>query len=398
MPRVAGVTVLFVNTPTRAPLGADTWVHGQIMRSLDRTTHELHAACARGPVDAPTVTYQLLERIPDLRLVTVNLGVERSRRSLASTVAAVLGTIPAAISLVRLAWYIRRHRVDIIHTSDRPRDALACVLLARATRTMCVVHAHVGYGDWMSPTLRWALRRADGLIAVSQFVADTWLQAGIDAERIHVVHNGIDTREWVPGVGRDAARAELGVDAGTAVVLTVCRLFPSKGPAELIAACAEARVEHRRLKLIIVGEDVTGGGFLEELRRVAAEHGMIDHVVFAGRRDDVPQLMAASDVFAMPSFGEPFGLVYLEAMAMERPVVGLAHGGTLEVVEHDVTGLLSEPGDADGLARNLVTLVDDAGLRMAMGRRGRQVVTERFTLDAQATGTAAVYRSVLDRD
>jgi glycosyltransferase involved in cell wall biosynthesis len=392
---MAGVKVLFLNTPTRAPLGADTWVHIQIMRTLDRTSHELHVACNRGPEHDRTPTFRLVRQISDLEVVPVNLGAELSRESLSSVVSGVVGSAPALLSAARLGWYIRRHDIDIIHTSDRPRDALASVLLARAARAKCLIHVHVGWAEWMSPALRWALRRADGLIAVSQFVADSLIESGHDPRRIHVVHNAIDVGQWSPDVDRDGARAEIGADRSTAVVLTACRLFPSKGPAELIAACARARADHPRLKLIVAGLDITGGEFLAELGRIAEDAGIAEDVAFLGHRDDMPRLMAAADVFAMPSFGEPFGLVYLEAMAMKRPVLALAHGGALEVVEHGVTGLLSQPGDIDGLAANLVSLLDDPARREAMGTRGRDTVATRFTLDRQAAATARVYRQVL---
>jgi glycosyltransferase involved in cell wall biosynthesis len=105
--------------------------------------------------------------------------------------------------------------------------------------------------------------------------------------------------------------------------------------------------------------------------------------------------MAAADVFAMPSLGEPFGLVYLEAMAMRRPVVALDHGGTPEVVEHGRTGLLAAPGDVNGLAKHLLQLVRDPALRARMGDLGRRTVEERFTARRMASDMAGVYSEVL---
>ena len=105
-----------------------------------------------------------------------------------------------------------------------------------------------------------------------------------------------------------------------------------------------------------------------ELAALADELGVDDSVVFTGRRSDVARLMAAADVFAMPSLEEPFGLVYLEAMAMRLPVVALDSGGTPEVVEHGRSGLLSAPGDIDALAANIVELLSDAGPAGPHGR------------------------------
>jgi len=105
----------------------------------------------------------------------------------------------------------------------------------------------------------------------------------------------------------------------------------------------------------------------------------------------VPRLLAASDVFAMPSFEEPFGLVYAEAMAMKRPVVALDNGGTPEVVDHGKSGLLSSPDDLPALAANLLTLLRDPALRARMGEYGRKQVELRFSPDRMARDMAAVY-------
>ena len=137
-------------------------------------------------------------------------------------------------SLAGLRTLIRRRQVQIIHTTDRPRDALACVLLARWSGAKCLIHVHVGYGDWMHPLLKWSLKRADGLIAVSGFVARTLVESGHDPAKIHVVLNAIDPWQWRPGAGRADARREFDVDDDAPLLITVCRLFPAKGPEQLI--------------------------------------------------------------------------------------------------------------------------------------------------------------------
>jgi len=384
--------VLFLHTATRPPLGADTWVHAQIMDRLDRSTHEVHAACATGPTDRPTPTYALLRTIPGVRLYPVYLGSERTGSPLAALARLFGSVVPALLSFLRLAAYIRRQGITVLHTSDRPRDAVACVLLGRLTGAKSLIHVHVGWGDWMGAPLQWALRQADGLIAISAFVAETLIASGHDPDRTSVVLNGIDAQRWTPGSGRDDARTELGVTNDTAVILSVCRLFPEKGPADLIRAFAAIEGDGRT-RLLIVGQEMTPG-FAAELERLAAALGVADRVTLAGRRDDVPRLMAAADVYAMPSFAEPFGLVYLEAMAMELPVVALDNGGTPEVVEDDVTGLLSAPGDGAELTAHLRSLLDDPARRRAMGRQGRQRVVANFTIERMASDVAGVYRSV----
>jgi glycosyltransferase involved in cell wall biosynthesis len=389
--------VLFLHTATLPPLGADTWVQAQIIRALDRSSYDVHVACVPGRSGSRTPTYQAIRNIPDIAIVPVNLGRERSgHRSVRALARAVVGTVAALAGMIRLVLYVRRRRIAIIHTSDRPRDAVTCVLLARISGARSIVQAHVVYGEWMSPLLRWALHHADALIAVSRFVGSSLAAAGVERRRIHVALNAIDAALWCPGEDRDDARRMLGVPPEAPVVMMVCRLFATKGPDALIRALASVRAKLPAVRLVIVGADLMQDGvYTRELEALVATLDLQGSVVFTGRREDVARLLAAADVFAMPSREEPFGLVFLEAMAMKLPVVALDSGGTPEVVRHGETGLLSEPGDADGLADNLATLLGDPDLRRHMGERGRCDVEQSFTLARMAGDVARAYTAIL---
>jgi glycosyltransferase involved in cell wall biosynthesis len=390
--------VLFVNTPTRRPMGADTWVHTQIIGRLDRATHELHVALAPGRPGQRTPTFEALQGVTGVRLRPVSFGPELSGRNLVGKLAALLATLPAVVSLGALARYVRGQRIDVIHTSDRPRDALACVVIARLTRVPCVVHVHTAHGPWMGRLVRWTLHRADALIAVSDFVGRSLVAAGHHPDRVHVVLNAIDLDAWKPGVDRESARHELALKPEAQVVLTVSRLAPEKGPAELIEALARVRGQHPETRLLIAGLDLSADQrFAAELAELVRRRELDGKVLLLGWRDDVARLMAAADVYAMPSTGEPFGLVFAEAMAMNLPVLGLDDGGTPEVVEHEGTGLLSTHGDVDTLAAHLALLLGSPGLRKQLGEQGRRRVEGMFTTERMARDVADVYARIASR-
>jgi glycosyltransferase involved in cell wall biosynthesis len=392
-PSARRMGILFVNGPTMPPLGADTWIHTQIIRHVDRTRFEPIAACVTGTQDSPTPCYEAIRAVTNLDVVPIDFGPELYAARDRSRLRTIVDTLPVLPSFVRLARVVRRRRVAIIHTSDRPRDAALCVLLAKITRTRCIVHVHVGYGEWMSRILKWSLRRADALVAVSSFVAQTLVDSGHRPERIHVVLNAIDTGRWNPGTGRDEIRREFGIGADAPVVLTVCRLFEAKGARQLIEALPAIRAHHPDVRLLIVGSEMQHG-FKKELEDLARDLGLGDNVTFTGQRRDVPELMAAADVYAMPSQWEPFGLVFAEAMAMRLPVIALDNGGTPEVVTHGVTGLLSPLGDQQALASNLCTLLCDPERRAAMGDRGRARVVDHFPLTRMARDIEHVYTAL----
>ncbi len=394
MPGSLKISVLFVHTATLPPLGADTWVQSRIIAGLDKTTHDVHVACATGPVDRPTPTFAVMREIQGVDILPISLGPELSQRSVLGKLRAIVATVPAVLHLLNLVAYVIRHRIEVIHTTDRPRDAFACVLVGRFTRTPCIVHLHVGFNpDWMGRVLQSSIRKADALVAISDFVASTLSVAEPVEGTVYVVRNAIETTKWSPDIDGGQARAEFGFATGEVVFITVCRLFPAKGPAELIEAFGLVRAARSNVKLLIVGEEMVPG-YSAQLSNLVANLGLTESVVFAGRRSDVPALMAAADVFAMPSHYEPFGLVYLEAMAMELPIVALDDGGTPEVVVDGVTGLLSPFGDTAALAANLVGLADDSPLRDRMGGAGRQRVLAEFGVERMASDMAAVYRLV----
>jgi glycosyltransferase involved in cell wall biosynthesis len=148
------------------------------------------------------------------------------------------------------------------------------------------------------------------------------------------------------------------------------------------------------VRVLIIGADdrlAMWTSFTAELKVLAHDLGVLDDVIFTGYRADVPALLAACDVFALPSFEEPFGLVFLEAMAMKKPVVALDTGGTPEVVEHGKSGLLSPARDVPALAANLLRLIRDQALRERMGEYGRRQVETRFTPERMARDIEKVY-------
>lgn len=383
--------ILFINSALLA--GADTWIHFLLLRNLPQDRFELHAA---GQPGSPAPAFDELRTIPGIALRPTNFGPSLWKQSNFQKLAGLAQALPAGASLLGLAAYIRRHRIEILHSTDRPRDAIACVLLAALTGAKALIHAHVNYGDWMSRGVIWALGRADAIVGVSNHTARTFVEAGYRPDRVHAVLNAIEPSRWDPSLDPRPGRASLGVPDGAPLIVSAARLFRSKGHFELLSALAQVKRKHPNVRVAIVGSDYpTDSGTTHLLQEHARELGIQENVVFTGQRSDVAQLLAACDVFSLPSFEEPFGLVYAEAMAMKRPVAALTNGGTPEVVEHGKSGLLSAPGDIDALAANLTLLLDDPALRIKLGEYGRSRVEQSFTPQRMASDFAKIYARML---
>jgi glycosyltransferase involved in cell wall biosynthesis len=388
--------VLFVSSADL--FGADTFIHTLIMRSLDRSRFDVHVACSAGPPGARAPATEALSSIPGIRVRPSDFGPSLSGRSKIEQAVLLLRGVSALASFASLVRYVRRHRIRLVHSTDRPRDAVACALLARLTGAKSVIHVHVKCADWMGRSVRWALKRSDALVGVSQFIARSLVENGYPARKTHVVLNAIEPAAWDFRLDPGPVRRELGIPSGAPVVACAARLFRGKGQDDVIRAIPLVRREFPSVRVLIIGQDdrqAMRTSFTAELKALAGDLGVLDQVIFTGQRADMAGLLAACDVFALPSFEEPFGLVFLEALAMKKPVVALNNGGTPEVVEHGLSGLLSEPGDQAALAAHLLTLLRDPALRSRMGEHGRRHVEARFTPGRLARDTEQVYAALV---
>ncbi|MES1174368.1 MAG: glycosyltransferase family 4 protein [Myxococcales bacterium] len=378
--------------------GADAAVHADIIRNLDRNTFDVHVACTGGSDDRVPASLAVFRTIPNITLRVTRFAPSLGQRDATSLLRATRAGLGFSADFVALSRYVTRHGIRIVHSSERPRDAAYNVGLSRLTGARSVVHVHVKWSEQYSKLARWAVRRADALLSISRYVTEALVKTGKPRGAIHTVLNGIEIANWEPSLDGSGLRRELGIPDDSLLLASVSRLFSWKGQRELVKAFALVQAERKDVRLMIVGgdaEEVEAGSFTEELKALARSLGVQDKVIFTGHRSDVPRVMAACDVFCLPSFEEPFGLVFLEAMAMRKPVVAVCNGGTPEVVEHGLSGFLSPPWDVPALAANIEALLGDRDLRVKMGQYGRDRVVARFTAQRLARDAGLAFERIL---
>ncbi|MEB3328352.1 MAG: glycosyltransferase family 4 protein [Candidatus Sericytochromatia bacterium] len=246
------------------------------------------------------------------------------------------------------------------------------------------------------------LRRATRVMASSGCLAEEARRefaASLPPDRVTLVPLGIDCHHFQPGAGAPL-RARLGASPQAPVLLYVGRLEARKGVWTLLQAFTEVVRHHREALLVLAGGDPPAGKGLplrEALVAEAHQAGVAAHLRLLGHVPpaELPALYAAADLFVAPSTAEPFGLVYLEAMACGRAVIGCLAGGVPEIVVDGATGWLVPPQNAPALAACIhAALADPDGL-CAMGQGARRAVEARFSLEALAARTEACYHAAL---
>jgi glycosyltransferase involved in cell wall biosynthesis len=292
------------------------------------------------------------------------------------------------IAFMKLTTYLLRQRPAILHTHLVHADAYG-LLAGTAARVPVRFSTKHGFNEFReAPYFGLADRAVASLahvhIAISRGLA-RYLEdvEGFDGESFEIVHYGIDPngepKPYVDGERR---------------LLCVGRLIPIKGHIVLLRAFAAAKVELPDLQL-----DIAGGGPLEPaLKALVRELGITDSVTFLGHVSPIQAAIERAAVVVVPSMGEGFGMVALEAMERARPVIAAAIGGLGELVRDGETGLLVTPGEAEPLRAAIVRLAGDLDLARQMGDAGRRRALAGFLQTSCTDRTELLYEDALARD
>jgi glycosyltransferase involved in cell wall biosynthesis len=305
------------------------------------------------------------------------------------------------LAVIALAEVLRERRPAIVHAHGSKAGLIArlAVRIGGGAPTIVTVHNQVLYGG-VSPLMRWTYiamerflaRRTARTITVSDALrAELTDVIGIDASQVVTVHNGLDLGPLIEGGRRDAARRRYGIPNGALAFGLAARFAPQKALNLLVEAGIPVLERYPDARLVLAG----AGPLLESVKTQARASAFRDRILFPGYETDVPGLLAALDIYASPAIAEGLGLATIEAMAAGLPVVSTTAGGTPEVVEDGVTGLLVAPGKVAPLTGALLRLAKDPALRRSMGEAGRARALAEFDEDRMLDRIAALYREVL---
>lgn len=302
-------------------------------------------------------------------------------------------------SMVALSNVFETHHIDLVHV-HLGLDSFAGTVAAKIAHIPVVMSVHFDQPNYMSygPLAKqsWNVCQKLKNKSIAHFMPITnnvatelMRREAVSKDKITVVHPGIPIFDTDPSC-RSRVRAELGTDEQDLVVVGVGRLEIEKNFDCLVEALAKTDDKHQ-IKGWIIGD----GSQRKELEAMITRLGVQNRVKLLGYRKDVKDLLAAADIFVLPSKAEPFGMSAVEAMMSFLPVVGTIGPGLGTIVDPDVTGILVPPDDASALAGAIRRLAEDPSYRHKLGEAGRMRAVQRFSSDIMAEKLVSIYRDVL---
>jgi glycosyltransferase involved in cell wall biosynthesis len=363
-------------TVNRMDVGGSQTHLVQVLRLLDRRRFEPMLCCLSGQG-------ALLETAKQTGATVVSVGLGRLKS-------------PAALgAVVRLARFIRRERVDIVH-NYLLRANVVGTLAARLARVPLVLTSKRGCHERRGLELagaRLSNRLADCVTtnanAVRDFVHD---REACPLDKMVVIPSGIDTDHFAPLPNGDY-KTRIGIAPERPMVGVVTRMRVRKGIEEFLRAMALVRERVPSACAAVVG-DVTLDATLAALIR---DLGLEGHLHLLGQRSDMPEVLSAMDLFVLSSHDEGMSNAIIEAMAMQKPVVATDVGGTGEVVQPGRTGLLVPPKDVTALAQAIAQLLTaPRDTVAAMGTTARALAVERFSARSMVRQMEDLYAHLLE--
>jgi glycosyltransferase involved in cell wall biosynthesis len=285
----------------------------------------------------------------------------------------------------RLATVLTNNSIDLVILMQSQDIHLASLATRSSPRVKLVFYQQMNSRHNKRDLLHtWIYSKLSLWISLTQGMREDVLTfTRMPREKVKVLPLGADLHQFNPAhFTKREARAFFGLPSGKKIIGVLGRLDPQKGQEILLRAVPEVMKKHRDVLFVIAGDETAGEqGYKAHLEDVCRAFAIEPYVKFLPFTDDVPHLMAALDIFALPSFSETFGLVVVEAMAMERPIIATNAGGLPEIITNGKTGLLIEPRDANAVARAIHRVLSDNVLRISLAHSARAEAVRRYSLE-----------------
>jgi glycosyltransferase involved in cell wall biosynthesis len=370
--RAARIRVL--NLLTNFHIGGTERQVANIAQRLDSSRFDLHLACLRN-------SGELLEELKDL-------DVPRPEFRIGS-----LYSVSTLIEAIRMFRYLRRNRIQLVHSYGIYPNIFT-VPVARLAGVPIVIASIRDRGDilkpWQRKLQKVVCKLADCILVNAATIRDALIEQGYKPDNIEVIPNGVVPAK-APRSSGIGIREELGLPPSAPIVLVFSRLNRMKGVEYFLEAALQVSKRFADVRFVIAGD----GAARAELQEYANRLGIASSVLFTGFRTDLPLLLKEADISVLPSLSEGLSNSILEAMLAGVPVIATDVGGNPEIVEDGVTGLLVPVRDSAALAKAMIRMFEEPGIRVQFGAAGRRRIATVFSMDGSLASVERLYERLI---
>ncbi len=300
----------------------------------------------------------------------------------------------------KMATVARAEKLDLLHVHYAIPHSISAILARESIKekryvpVITTLHGTditlVGADRSYLPITRYALQQSDGVTAVSKFLKKATIET-FDFDEVEVIPNFICPQHYLRTPDAPL-RSELAPN-GETLLVHVSNFRSVKRPADCVEILAKVLETDKNVRLVMVGD----GPERSAVYYRAEQIGVKENTLFVGKQANIADYLGVSDIFLLPSELESFGLAALEAQACELPVIATRIGGIPEVVNEGESGFLSDIGDVAKMAEDTLKLVKDKEMRLAFGKRGRELAVERYSTEKIIPQYIAFYERVLNK-
>ncbi len=297
--------------------------------------------------------------------------------------------------ILRLAHLMKKMRIDIVHTHLYRANLVGRIAAKLAGVPIIIANEH-NIDSWKKFPQRLSDRALAGItnkiIVVSDAVKDFYVnKIGIPEHKIITIYNGVDISKFQTYVNINKKKEEFEIKPDEKIITIIGRLHQQKGHVYFLKAAQIIGKKKPNVKFLIVGD----GSLEKQLRSMSEDLGISKNVIFAGLRENIPQILAMSDISVLASLREGFSITVLESMAAGKPVIVTDVGGNSEVVEHWKTGFVIQPRSPEDLASYSLNLINNQELAIKMGQEAKKRVIN-FSIDRMVEKTENLYDMLIN--
>ena len=304
------------------------------------------------------------------------------------------------VQTLKLKSILREGSYDLIHTqASKDLWVLVPALKLISSEIPLIMTKQVGsYIVKNDRFHKWIYDRVDLVFAISQVIKENLLNTcPLTENKIKLLHNGIDLNKFnTQSVDTKKVREEFNINDDDILIGMIARFSRGKGHEEFLFAAKELLNQYSNLNFMVVGEPSRGEDrYAEKIKKLAADYGIQNKIIFTGFRKDTPEILAAMDIFAFPSHSEAFGIALAEAMAMGKSSVCSDSDGILDIAVDNVTSYLFEKQSGNDLANKLKLLINSKETRRIFGEAARKRAIEMFDIEFLTDKVISYYEQLL---